>query len=208
MNKLVLIGGGGHCKSVLDAALRSKRFDEIVITDHTRQKGAQLYGCMVVGSDEELPRLKDNGFEHAFITVGSIQSTAIREQLAECAERLGFHFPVIVDPSATISENASMGDGTFVGKHAVVNAGAQIGKHCIINTGAIVEHDCSVGAFSHVAVGAVLCGEVYLGKSAFIGANSTVIQGLRIGTRAVIGANSTVIRNVNDGETVYGFAGG
>lgn len=47
----------------------------------------------------------------------------------------------------------------------------------MINTGAIIEHDCRVSNFSHVAVGSVLCGEVIVGENTLIGANATVIHG-------------------------------
>ncbi len=205
MRKLVLIGGGGHCRSVLDAALRSNCFDEIVITDTQLKIGGKILGCTIAATDAELPKLKAGGFDFAFVSIGSIKSTKLREHLADQAEQLGFRFPVIIDPSATVSANAVIAEGTFVGKHAVINAGASIGKHCIINTGAIVEHDCSIGDFTHVSVGAILCGAVHVGKSAFIGAGSTIIQEVRIGAKTVIGANSTVIRNVSDGQTLYGL---
>ena len=205
MNKLVLIGGGGHCRSVLDTALRSGCFDEIVITDQTLKPGTSLFGSAVVGTDEELPRLRDSGFNLAFITVGSIQSTEVRERLTERTKQIGFIFPIIIDPSAAVSKNASIDEGTFIGKHAVVNAGVKIGKHCIINTGAIIEHDCAIGDFSHVSVGAILCGDVQVGDRTLIGAGSTVIQGVHIGNRVIVGANSTVLRNINDEQTAYGL---
>lgn len=208
MNGLVLIGGGGHCKSVLDAALAMRCFDEIVITDSDAASGSSIFGCRVVGSDALLPTLQAEGFENAFVAVGSIQSAALRKKLAQTAAALGFRFPAICDPSATISEHAVIGEGAFIGKRAVVNAGAAVGEHCIINTGAILEHCCTVGAFTHVSVGAVLCGDICVGMESFLGAGSTVIQGVRIGDRVIVGANSTVLCNVPDAVTVYGIVRG
>lgn len=204
MEKLVMIGGGGHCKSALDAALKSGLFSEIVVTDAAFPSDAKLLGCPVVGTDEALPALRERGFRCAHVAVGSVGSTALRRKLAERAARLGFRFPAIVDSSAVVAADVAIGDGTFVGKNAVLNAGCAIGSHCIVNTGAIAEHDCAVGDFSHIAVGAILCGGVKVGADAFVGAGATVIQGLAIGNRAVIGANSVVLRNLREGETAYG----
>jgi acetyltransferase-like isoleucine patch superfamily enzyme len=67
---------------------------------------------------------------------------------------------------------------------------------CIINTGAVIEHDCSVGDFSHISVRSVLCGNVNVGKAAFVGANATVIQGKSIGDNCIIGAGTTIRKNV------------
>ncbi len=203
--KLVLIGGGGHCRSVLDTALKSNEYSEIVITDPAIQTGEAILGCRVVGNDDRLPGLKGQGFLEAFITVGSIKSTMLRKKLVETARILGFIFPVIIDPSAAVSEYAQIGEGTFVGKCAVINADARIGDHCIINTGAIIEHECSVGNFTHVASGAVLCGNVRVGDDSFIGAKSAVIQGVSIGNKTVIGINSTVLTDVENQRKVYGM---
>ena len=205
MSKLVLIGGGGHCKSVLDSALAMNQFDEIVITDAALKKDTRIMGCRVAGSDKELPALKQQGFAYAFITVGSIQSASLRKELAMSAESIGFRFPVICDPTASVSPYAHIERGAYIGKKVVINAEVSVGQHGIINTGAILEHECSVGSFSHVSVGAILCGNSHVGAESFIGAGSTIIQGISIGNRVVIGANSTVLADVGDNVKCYGI---
>jgi len=205
VSKLVLIGGGGHCKSVLDAALKMNIFEEIVITDPEIKPGSQILGCSVVGDDSCLDQLLHDGFDCAFITVGSVRVNPLREKLANKAASLGFRFPVIQDPSAIVADSAIIGDGTFIGKNVVINAEANIGKHCIVNTGAIIEHECCIGDFSHISVGTILCGEVSVGNNCMIGAGSTVIQCLNIGNNVVIGANSTVLTDVEDSMNCYGI---
>ncbi len=200
---LVLIGGGGHCKSVLDAALAMKTFSEIVITDPALPIGLELLNsCKVVGTDDLLPKLRNDGFNLAFITVGNVGVSPLRRKLAAMAKELGFEFPVIIDPTATVSSTAQVGVGTFIGKNAVINAEAKIGSHCIINTGVIIEHECSVGNYSHVSVGAVLCGNSHVGSECFIGAGSTVIQGVKIGSRIIVGANSTVLTDITNDNNI------
>lgn len=205
MRSLVLIGGGGHCKSVLDSVLSMNEFEEIVITDAGLEKGSKILQCEVVGTDEVLPELRKKGFDYAFITVGSIKSCKLRVKLSDMAQKMGFIFPVICDPSACVSPNAKIGAGTFVGKNAIINADAEIGEHCIINTGSIIEHECVVGDHTHVSVGSILCGSVNVGKECFIGAGSTLIQGIGVGDRTIIGANSTVLSNVEANSVVYGI---
>lgn len=203
--KLVLIGGGGHCKSVLDTALKVREYSEIVIIDTALEKGLLILGCQVVGNDDMLPVLREQGFSYAFVTVGSIENAGIRKMLTEKAASIGFIFPVIRDPSAVVSEFAQIGKGTFIGKNAIINADVKIGNHCIINSGAIIEHECIVNDFSHVAIGATLCGNVCVGNESFIGAGCTLIQGVKIGRKVVIGAGSTVLSDVEDNKKVYGI---
>jgi sugar O-acyltransferase (sialic acid O-acetyltransferase NeuD family) len=199
---LVLLGGGGHCKSVLDSILRGNEYSDIVITDNNLAAGTKIYGCKVVGTDAFLPDLREKGYKNAFITVGSINNTSVgvRMKLANLASSLGFSFPTIVDPSAIVSKHARIAAGTYIGKNAVINADAVIGTQCIINTGAIVEHECQIGDFTHVSVGAILCGNVKVGRESFIGAGATVIQGIHIGNLVIVGANSTVLSDVYDGK--------
>ncbi len=208
MSKLVLIGGGGHCKSVLDAALSMNKYDEIVITDYEIPCGTEIFGCKVVGTDEVLPVLRSQGYEQAFISVGSIKSAELRKKLVKMSSQLGFAFPNIIDPSAVVSPNAKITEGVFIGKNCVVNADVAIEKHCIINTGAILEHEVSVGEFSHVAGGCVICGNTNIGYESFIGAGSTIIQGVNIGNNVVVGAGSVVLGDIGDMKNLHGIVRG
>lgn len=202
--RLVLIGGGGHCRSVLDAALCMNAFREIVITDHKISAGSKIMGCKVIGNDSQLPRLYANGYTQAFIALGSIKDTKQREKLYQKASTIGFKFPNIIDPSAILSKEVILGNGVFIGKKVVVNSGSTLGDMSIINTGAIIEHDCQIGKFAHIAVGAAICGGCEIGDSTFVGANTTIIQGVKIGMNCIIGAGSIVLANVSENNTVIG----
>lgn len=204
--RMVLIGGGGHCKSVLDAALRMDFFDQIVITDSEIRAGTQILGCEVVGSDDILSKLYDEGVKYAFITVGSIKCTKKRRKIWKKAEGIGFGFPNIIDPSAVISGCAWLGKGVFVGKNAVINAFARIEDMAIINSAAIIEHECMIKAFTHISVNAAVCGNSVIGRDSFVGAGATVIQGLKIGDNVVIGAGSVVLHDVASNKIIYGAA--
>lgn len=203
--KIVLIGGGGHCRSVIDTLLRNNDCDSIVITDQEIPAGTEILGCEVVGNDGLLPELLEKGYENAFITVGSVKSTDVRRRLYEKVCGLGFSVVNVIDPSAAVSDFCRLGKGVFIGKNAAVNADADIGDCAIINTGAIVEHECSIGAFSHISVGAKLCGNVAVGCDTLVGAGAVVIQGIRLGDRVIIGAGSTVIRDVENDSVRYGL---
>ncbi len=207
MEKLVLIGGGGHCKSVLDAVKRMGFFDEIVITDSNMPSDTIVMGCKVVGTDDELSRLFDDGFHNAFITVGSIKSTALRRKLAQKAISIGFTFPNIIDPSALISREVLLGSGIYVGKNVVLNAGCRISDHAIINTASIIEHDCDIGEFTHIAVGCVICGGCSIKNDVFIGANTTIIQNISIGSQMVIGAGEIVKSCMTKNRNMGGVSG-
>ena len=200
--RLLLIGGGGHCSSVLDAVLKSGQYDEIGIVDYDIE--ASKLGVPVVGNDGELSRLASEGWTHAFISVGSVGDVRLRKKLYSMVKKLNFQIPEIVDPTASIAQNAYIGEGVYVGKQAIVNTSAVIGECAIINSRAVVEHDCTVGAFSHISPGAVLLGGVSVGANTHIGAGSVVRQGIRIGNDTMIGQCSNVLMNVENNVVAYG----
>lgn len=202
-NGLLLLGGGGHCKSVLCALLTAHNggYDRIGIVDGT---ATSVLGVPAVGRDDALPALRAQGYTHAFVSVGSVGDTGIRRRLFALIEQNGFIIPNIIDATAAISPYATLGAGIFVGKNAVVNAGARIGDGAILNTGCIVEHDDSIGAFVHIAPGAVLGGNVTVGADAHIGSNATVLQGIQIGEKTIVGAGSAVTRDLPAGVVAYG----
>ncbi|WP_284139064.1 acetyltransferase [Virgibacillus sp. LDC-1] len=205
MNKqMLLVGAGGHCTSVLDSLLSLKQFSKIGIVEKTGKHEKRLLGVPVVGCDADLPKLYEQGYEFAFVTVGSIGDADIRMRLMTLLEEIGFKIPTIIDPTAVVSHHVQLDKGIYVGKRAVVNAGVEIGKGAIINTGTIIEHDCRVGAFSHIAPGAVLNGAVHIGENTHIGANSTVKQEVTIGSNGIIGMGSTVLHNFGDHFVAYG----
>lgn len=202
--KILLVGGGGHCRSVADCILAATPNAAIGIVE---RQGAEIQACSsipVVGFDDDLPSLFRDGWTEAVVTLGSIGNPARRQVLYQHLKELGFELPVISDPSAVISRNAKIEQGAFIGKRTVINAGAHIGVCSIINTGAVLEHDCIIGAFAHISPGTILCGEVTVGEGAHIGAGSVVRQQLQVGENALIGIGSVVVCDIPSDCVAYG----
>lgn len=202
--KILLIGGGGHCKSVLDSLLGLDEFSEIGIIDKLENKAKLILGIPVIGCDEDLPQLFSNGYKYAFVTIGSIGNPSGRKKIFSLLNNIGFIIPNIIDSSAVVSQHANMGIGIFVGKNSVINACSTINNCAIINTGAIIEHDCMIEEFAHIAPGTVLSGEVHVGANTHIGANSVIKQQIKIGSDSIIGMGSTVTKNINSHTVAYG----
>lgn len=203
MEKMIILGKGGHAESLADIVERENKYEiaGYVINDSYQQAGKEKYP--VLGGDMELERIFQSGIRNAALGIGYLGKSDLREKLWNKLKMIGFSLPVICDPTAILAENVQLGEGTMVGKGAIINANASVGKMCIINTGAIVEHGCIVEAFSHISVGSVLCGEVWVGKASFVGANATVIQGKKIGNHCIVGAGTTVRKNVEDNHIVW-----
>ncbi len=199
--KLLLIGGGGHCHSVLDSVLSLNEYEKVGIIDNI---DSSYLDIPVIGVDEDIPRLFSEGWTEAFITVGSVGNTGIRRRLYKMVKEIGLTIPKIIDPTAIIGKGVIIGEGSFIGKRAVVNAGSSVGICAIINTGAIIEHDCDIGAFSHISPGVILCGQVSVGDDSHVGAGSTVRQLIKIEEGSLIGAGSVVVKDIPCNVRAFG----
>lgn len=203
MSPLLLIGGGGHCRSCIDVIEATGRFKIAGIVDFNEASDAARLSYPWLGNDDALPALLRQ-HRSVLITVGQVKSPDIRIALFEKLSALGAEFPVIVSPLAHVSRHAVVQSGTIVMHGAIINAGASVGENCIINSQALVEHDASVGAHCHLSTCAKLNGDVHVEAGSFIGSGAVVQHGVRIDRRCIVGAGAVVAKNLAEGTTFRG----
>ena len=172
MEEILLIGGGGHCKSVIDVIEQEGRFSIAGIIDKRELLGQEVLGYKVIGSDDDLEKFSKK-YKYAFITVGQIHSNTVRVKLFKILKKLNYQLPVIISPLAYVSRYATVDEGSIVMHHALVNADAHVGKNSIINSKALIEHDSSIGDHCHISTATVINGGVKVIENSFVGSNST-----------------------------------
>lgn len=200
MEKILILGTGGHAKSLVDAIEREQKYEiaGYVVNERSDIEADMLYP--ILGNDGDLPELFLQGIYNAAIGIGFLGRSNLRSVLYSRLKEIGYNLPVVCDPSAIIASDVLVGEGTFIGKGSILNTASRVGKMCIINTGAIVEHDCQIDDFSHISVGTVLCGGVSIGTEVFVGANATVIQGRKVANGCIVGAGEVIKKNVTNGN--------
>jgi len=191
MKKIILIGGGGHCKSVIDVIEQEKQFDICGIVDKPENIGSYILGYEVIAADDDLQKLA-NRFKYALVTVGQIKSPDLRIKLFNLASKAGFCLPSIISPKAYVSKHSSIANGVVVMHHAIVNANTTIGDNCIINSKALIEHDCEVAEHCHISTNATINGGSKVGPRSFVGSNVTTKESIIIEEKSFIKAGSIV----------------
>jgi UDP-perosamine 4-acetyltransferase len=204
---LVLFGGGGHARVVLDALYSSRPDFRVAVLDPELPRGR--FDCYtkaeVLGGDDEAPALVGATPSVGFaVGRGVVGVGEARRRLFELGLQLGMSPTTIVHDSAVVSPSATIEDGAQILAGAIVNPGARIGPNAVVNTRAVVEHDCVVASHANIAPAACLCGGVTVGEGAYIGASAVVIQNLHIGENALVGAGSVVVRDVVADTVVLG----
>lgn len=193
MRPLVLVGGGGHCKSVIDVA-ESAGYAIKGILDIPDLLGVKILNYRVIGIDEDFYKyVQDCDF---VVTLGFIKDPSHRIGLHDKILDAGGSLATIVAPTARISKYAEIGPGTVVLHNATINADTNIGMGCIINTGAIIEHDVVIGDYCHISTGAIVNGGCHVGDASFIGSQSVLRNGISVEPRCVVGAGSVVCSNI------------
>jgi sugar O-acyltransferase (sialic acid O-acetyltransferase NeuD family) len=187
--KIILIGGGGHCKSCIDVIEQEGRFTIAGIVDMPEKKQNNVLGYPVIGSDADLAVLIKS-FPNVLITLGQIKSPIRRIELFNDLIQMGARFPMIQSPLAYVSPHAKVGEGTIVMHHALINAGARVGKNCIINNKALIEHDAVIEDHCHISTGAIVNGGVIIGSSSFFGSGAVSKEYTSIPANSFIKANS------------------
>ena len=191
MKDIVLIGGGGHCKAVIDVIEQEGLFNIVGIIDKPESLGKNVLGYPIIGNDSELNILVKR-CKNTLITIGQIRSPLPRINLFDTVLKLGFTLPSIVSPRAYVSQHASIGMGSIIMHDAIVNAGAKIGDNCIINTKSIIEHGSNIGNHCHISTNAVINGDVVVGNGSFIGSGAISKEGIRIGDNYFAKAGSVI----------------
>ena len=197
--KLVLVGGGGHARSLL-AVIDG----DIPVAGYADVQPCAGLDIPYLGTDSECIALLDAlEYEVAMTVVGGRDcSMALRSRLIERYK--GYDMPVIIAPTAIVA-GCRIGPGSQLMHRTVVNTGTETGRCCIVNTGAVVEHDCRLGSNVFIGPGAVICGGVDIGDNCYVGANATIRPGVKVCAGSVIGMGAVVVDDITEARIYVGI---
>ena len=195
MKPLILIGGGGHCKSVIEVA-ESAGYQILGVLDMPEDVGKEILSTKVIGTDDDIPAYLDKA--EFVITVGFIKSPATRIKLYNKVKETGGRLATIIASTAYVSKYATIGEGTVVMHQAFVNAGAKVGNNVILNTFTNIEHDAVIGDQCHISTGTMVNGDCKVGDNCFIGSQSVLANGITIGDDIIVGAGSLVRKSISE----------
>jgi sugar O-acyltransferase (sialic acid O-acetyltransferase NeuD family) len=191
MKNLIIIGAGGHGKSVAWVAKTTKKWKNIYfLDDHT-------YNGQVIGILADRVKYKDHDF---FIGVGD---NKLRKELYLLLKKEGYSLPSIISPSSDIT-SAKVGDGSIIMNRCFINVETIIQEGVIINNQVLIEHDCLISSFVHISPSVNVAGSTKIGELTWIGIGSNIIQNLDITNNVIVGAGSTVIESIQKPGTYVG----
>jgi|SRR5690606_18793555 len=201
--QIILIGGGGHCKSCIDVIEQTGQYEIAGIIDLPHKLGQRTSGYEVIGNDADIERFASQGFCFV-ITMGQVKSAAPRKRLFEHLKQIDAAIESIISPRAYLAKGVTIGEGSIVMHGVHVIESVKIGANCILNTACTVEHDAVVGNHCHISTHAIVNGECAVGDECFIGSNSVISNQISVASQCVIGAGSVVAKNIYEQGTYVG----
>ncbi len=201
--KIILIGGGGHCKACIDVIEQENKYQIAGIIDVPKKLGQNILGYKVIGNDDDIPKFakQNNKF---LLTIGHLGNPKLRIKLFNIVKDNGGELPIIISPLAYVSKHSTVGEGTIIMHNVIVNAGAKIGNNCIINNKALIEHDAIVKDNCHISTNAVLNGECLVEENCLVGSSSVLKQCVKVTSNTIIGAGSVVTKNISESGVYVG----
>ncbi len=201
--EIILIGGGGHCKAIIDVIETENKYVIAGIIDVPKKLGQEVFGYKIIGNDSQISKFAKL-YKYFCITVGYVKSPTLRIKLFNIVKAAGGELPIIISKNAHVSNHSKIGEGAVIMHHVVINAGAEVGKNCIINNKALIEHDCKIGNNCHISTNAIVNGTCEVAENCFIGSNTVLNNNISVIQNVIIGAGAVVTKNIKESGIYVG----
>ncbi|MBO8219542.1 acetyltransferase [Prochlorococcus marinus] len=204
LKKHIIYGARGHGRSLL-YSLKNDGLEILCFIDQDKDLlGNCISGIPIYKSLDDFQNINDKNDEISIlIGVGGTNSTD-RKYLFEQVIRKNYSIDTYISKSAIVMNTCSLSKGVQILLNTTIAGNVKIREGVIVNSGSIIEHDSSVGAFTHIAPGVTICGSVHIGNMSFIGAGSTILPGIKIGSNSIVGAGSLVTKDIESNMISYG----
>jgi UDP-N-acetylbacillosamine N-acetyltransferase len=203
--KLVIVGGGGFAKCIINYIMNSNCYEIIGYVDVHNQ--GKILNIDYVGNDSVLKTLMSQDVKYSVIGVGiHLNNSSLKRRLTKMVLDIGFKIPTIKGKNCVIHEGTTIGEGVIIRDGAIIQSGSVLQNYCMIGDNSIIMHDSLIGEYSHVVAGSIVGRNCNVGKGCFIGYNSTVLNEISISDGVLIGAKSLVNRNcIVEGGKYFGI---
>lgn len=175
-DKLILIGGGGHCASCIDVVESTDRYEIAGILDKDYKPGKDVLGYPVTGTGDDIASYISKGYCF-LITVGQISTPKRRMRIFAMLDAENEKLAIVISSRAYVSKHAKIGSGTVIMHDALINVGVEIGVNCIIKSKALIEHGSIIEGHCNVSTSAVINGDCVVGQGSFFGSNAVCKEG-------------------------------
>ena len=197
--KIIIIGAGGHSKSLINLITSINEFKILGLIDNSISN-KKILDYPILGTDQDLIKYYKKGIIYCSIGLGQIKNPYKRIKLFNLLKKIGFKIPTIISKKCECFKSNKIGEGTQIFHNTLINSNVKIGKNCIINSGSIIEHDVEISNNCHISTGAIINGGVKIGENTFIGSSAVIKNNIPIGKNCIIGMGVIVKKKIENGK--------
>ena len=202
MKNLIIIGAGGMGRTFYDMSRESIGYgNEFVIKGFIDDNidalaGYENYPSIIGTIKDYIPQDED-------VFICSIGGSS-RKSCIESILNRGGEFITLINKTARIGTNVSLGKGNLVGAFTTIAADAVIGDYNFIQSYTIIGHNVVIGSWNRIDSHVMCVGGIKIGDENMIHTSAVLNHDVKIGDRVHVGACSFVIRDVESDTTVFG----
>ena len=205
MEKLAIVGAGGHAKVVLDILKEMNNYEIVGVTTNEISDKKDFCGYPILGDESILSDLIVNGVTHVAIGVGGFRNNYSRQHVYAKVKAIGFQIVSAVHPSAVISKTVVLGEGNVIFLGVCINTDAHIGNNVIIATGSTIDHETTIEDHVLVSAGVTVGANVLIQEGALLALGSKVVSRVKVGRNVLIGAGAVVVKDCLEEGTYLGI---
>lgn len=153
---LLIFGAGSHGRDVMEIAESLHIFNKISFLDDNAEGD-------IIGKCSDVARMRAE-YPCAFVAIGDNKK---RKKLAAFLKMNHFLVPRLIAPTATISSNAVIGEGTVVMSQAKLGS-VRIGNNCIMAPSCTVSTDVEIEDNIRIDTGAIVARDSYISSNIWV----------------------------------------
>lgn len=204
MSRVLVIGGAGQGRQVIDAIVARGHHEVVGVLDRSFRRGDVVAGYPVLGTDDDLRAAALETAADSFVVAIGDNFTRGRILDREAGAAAHLHPATVVHPAATVARDASLGAGCILLAGAVVGNGCRIGRGVLLGINSSVDHDGWVDDHASLAPNAATGGTVRIGRNTAVGLGASVIHEVTVGADTVVGAGAVVLGDLPDRVVAFG----
>jgi sugar O-acyltransferase (sialic acid O-acetyltransferase NeuD family) len=202
MEKIVIYGAGNVGKKALESLIRQNVYCCGGFLDDNLDKGTLVQNIPVIGGSNEIDIVYEKGINNYFVALGN---NFFREKISSFLRNKGFNLVSIIDPSAFVSCEASIGEGVLVMPNCYIGHGAVLEDFSVCQVASIISHYAKIGRAVNLSYGSIVSAYANIGKFSRIGIGAKIMNKINIGESSFIGAGAVVTQNIPSKVLAFGI---
>ena len=205
MDKIVVIGSGGHAGVVIDILEEMNKYQIVGIITNDIFPNSKFNNYDILGDDSALQSLIMNGINKVAIGIGGFNNNVLRKEIFCKLKEIGFEIVSIIHPKTVIAKSTQIDEGSVIFAGVVINPNVSIGKNVIIATGATIDHETVIKDHVLVSAGVTVGANDIIQEGALLALGSNIISDITVGRNVLIGAGAVVVKDCLEPGTYLGI---